>query len=148
MMRVIALFGSSADEAVPAVLRVLSSLGYRTFLVKKVRKEELGEELEGAGGKILVGSRHMKITMKYKAELDDVIRVAKLCPEVQPDFLILVGFDEAAERSDMIKIAVVKSDKEKERVMKILKEPVAGICNESSVDDVVRKAVEMKIFIR
>lgn len=147
-MRAIAVFGSAADEATSAILKALSSLGYRTFLVKKVRKEDFGEELEGSGGKILVGLRHLKIVMKYKAELDDVFKVAKFCSEVQPDFLLLIGFDEASERSDIIKIAVVKSEKEKDKMIKVLKEPIAGICYESSLDDVIRKAVEMKVFIR
>jgi len=147
-MRAIALLGSTADEALPAVLRVLSSLGYRTFIAKRVRKEDFGEELEGSGGKILVGSRHVKIVMRYKAELEDIFRVAKLCSEVQPDFLLLVGFDEAAEREDVIKIAVVKSDKERERFERTLKEPIAGICDESSVENASRRAVEMKIFVR
>ncbi|MGC9104036.1 MAG: hypothetical protein ACP5JF_04485 [Candidatus Methanodesulfokora sp.] len=147
-MRAIAVFGSAADDAISAILRALSSLGYRTFLVKKARKEDLGEELEGSGGKILVGSRHIKVVMKYKAELDDIFRFAKLCSEVQPDFLVLSGFDEAADRGDVIKIAVVRSEKERERMIRTLKDPVAGICEESSVEGVIRKALEMRVFIR
>ncbi len=133
-MLIAALLGGKKELLYRVLGNMLASSGYRVASAVQFRKVNLPKELRefaeaGAGITIAHSVNRMILSTTYVPEdLDGLIKTARCLAPVEPDALILVGFQKLVSRDErIIKALAVWSAKEANSLLPQLAPPVVGV---------------------
>ncbi len=136
-MMIVALLGGRKDLLYKSLVNMLASSGYRVAAAVQLRKVGLVKEvrdLAEAGASLIVAysaNRVVLSTTYVPDALDEIKRMVGCLAPVDPDALILLGFQKLVQDDErVLKALAVWSAKEAESLLAEIAPPVVGVYSE------------------
>ncbi len=136
-MLLLAVMGSRKEVLLKPLVRALAGRGYRVATVTKVRRLRVPEELmeyaeAGASIRMACSTDRVLISSNFPIEeLGDLVRALSCLAPVEPDAVILFGFeDELTGDGNLMKVIVTFSSSEARQLMQRISPPVIGAYSE------------------
>ncbi len=136
-MMIVALLGGRKDLLYKPLVNMLASSGYRVAAAVQLRKVGLTKEMRelaeaGAGLIVAHSTNRVVLSTTYVPDaLDEIRRMVGCLAPVDPDALILLGFQKLVRDDERIlKALAVWSAKEAESLLAEIAPPVVGVYSE------------------
>lgn len=132
-MLLVALLGSKRDLLLAPLVRMLSSRGYRVATLTQASKLRVPEELReaaeaGASIRMACSVDRVLISSNFPLkELNEMIKVISSLAPIEPDAVVILGFDEAvASDSRVMKVIAASSSSEANQIISRISQPIIG----------------------